>query len=211
MTQPRTTRQALADLTAALHDLVDPVQRKVLRDGGHTTTHTAPSLLNQLRTAGGTSGETGGGGRGSTNPIPVDPGALDLLGEITAGAVDVHDRALEHTQPTIEDHLRTAAALAARWTNPEDIDWLSWWLKHWSHAITNQLDPKRRWHLAEACPACHASMAKRDDNGETVLVPALLVDNATGADCQACGAHWAPEQLEQLAADIRAARSAEVA
>lgn len=210
MAPPRTVQQALADLTSALHDLVDPVQRKVLRDGGIATTHTAPSLLNQLRNASGTGGERGHSAGGG-NRLPIDPAAVDLLAEISIGAVDVHDRALEHSQPTVEDHLRAAAALAARWTNPEDIDWLAWWLKHWSHAITNQLDPRRRWHLAEACPACHVHMATRHEDGEAVLVPALLVDNTTGADCQACGAHWAPEQLEQLAADIRAARQVECA
>jgi hypothetical protein len=207
MATPRTTRAALKDLRTAAHDLLDPVQRKILRDGGHTSTHTAPSLLDQLRDASGHSGETGHSAGGGTR-IPIDAGALDLLAEITTGAVDAHDRALEHSQPSIEDHLRAAIALAEQWHEPGDIDWLTGWLQHWRRAIADQFDPRPRWHLAEACPACHATVAYREHSGEEVRVPALLVDNTTGADCQACGAHWAPEQLEQLAADIRAARHA---
>lgn len=211
MTQPRTVRQALAELHTAAHDLLDPVVRKVLRDGGHTTEHTAPSLLDQLADASGTSDESGGGGRGSRNPAPIDPGAVDLLVEITTGAVDLHDRALGYSEPTIADHIRAVVALAQHWTDPAAVDWATGWLHHWQRAITNQLDPRRRWHLAEACPACHVHMASTVDSGDTVLVPALVVDTTTGADCRACGAHWAPEQLEQLAADIRAARTPEVA
>lgn len=210
MTQSRTVHRARVDLYAAAHDLLDPVVRKVLRDGGHTTEHTAPSLLEQLADAGGHSGETGHSSR-SGSRLPIDAGAVDLLVEITTGASDLHDKALDHSQLSPVEHIRAVIALAEQWDDVNAVDWATGWLQHWQRAITNQLDPKRRWHLAEACPVCHVHMASTVDSGDTVLVPALVVDTTTGADCRACGAHWASEQLEQLAADIRAARTADVA
>jgi hypothetical protein len=205
--RPRSVPEALNELHTAAAELLEPITRKVLRDGGTTTSHTAPSRLNQLRAAIGTSGESGGGGRGSGIPIPIDPSATDLLSEITTGAVDMHDRALEQSRPTIEDHIRSTVALVERWDEPSMIAWATGWLRFWQRAIDNQFNPQPRYHLDTPCPACGARMAFRFDTtiGENVQVPALIVDSRTGADCRACGAHWSPEQFEELGQFIRGA------
>lgn len=204
--KPRTTRQALNELHTALTDLTQPVRRKVLRDGGQTTTHTAPSLLDQLRAATGTSGEAGGGGRGSRNPIPIDPDAVELLGRIRTEVVDLYDRALEHSRWGIEDHLRTVITMIDRWDTVADIDWATGWLRYWRHVIAEQLDPGQRHFLDAACPECGARMTTKTVDGELVQVHALLVDSRNGADCQACRAHWPPERLDFLARLIAMAR-----
>jgi hypothetical protein len=193
--------------------LLDPITRRVLRDGGTTTTHTAPSLLHQLRAAGGTSGEGGGGGRGSRNPIPIDPVAVDLLIAINMGAIDLHDRALEHSKPTIENRVRAVVELAEHWDDPAAIEWATGWLRHWRKSIEDTLDPPRRYHLDAPCPACGSRMAARVDNDEIVQVPALLLDSRLGATCQveACGAHWTPDQFEHLARVIREQAGASLA
>lgn len=198
--RPRTVPEALTELHKAAADLLDPITRKVLRDGGTTTSHTAPSRLDQLRAATGSSSGSGGGGRGSVNPIPIDPGAADLLGEISTGAVDMHDRALEQSRPTIEDHIRSTVALVERWDEPSMIEWATGWLRFWQRSIDNQFDPQPHYHLDAPCPLCGVRMASRFDAaiGETVQVPALLVNSHAGADCRACGAHWSPNQFEDL-------------
>jgi hypothetical protein len=207
MTQPRTTTQALADLRAALHDLIDPVERKVLRDSGIATSHRAPSLLDQLRAAASTSGESGRGGRGGRSTIPVDPAAVDLMGEIATGVEDMHARALEHSRPTVEDLLRGAVAMVERWDDPVAIDWAVGWLGHWRRAVLAQLDPPRRYHLAAPCPACHVTMVTRHNGTEDVQTPTLLIDTTTGAECQSCGAHWTRDQFEHLNLVIRSVAS----
>ena len=202
MTAHRTVHQALGELQAALAELTQPRKRKVLRAGGGTTSHMAPSLLDELRRAIGTSGESGGGGRGSRTPIPVDPPALDLLRKISVDVDHLHQAALTASGLALEEHLRQIGHLATGWASVDTIDWATGWLRHWVGQITGLLDPEQRRSIDAPCPLCGARMASRHDAGETVQVPALLVDARHGADCQACHAHWPPEMLRQLASLI---------
>lgn len=199
-------------LRAAVHELVDPVERKILRETGNATTHTAPSLLDQLRDATSHSGETGAG-RGGGARLPVDAAAVDALLEITSSASDLHDRATMHSTLTIEQHIRRIAELAEQWTDTDAISWVVQHLQLWHTTIDAVLNPTRRTHLVGACPACKARMVFRElpTGTERVQTPALAIGRLSdgtiiGCTCGACGAHWHRNQLEHLALVLKSDR-----
>lgn len=196
----RTVHQALADLHAAAAALTQARQHTVQHDDGTTTDHPVPSLLDQLRDSTGHGGETGHARR-SGQRLPINAAAVELLRDITAGATDLHDRALDHRPPTIEDRVRMTLQLVDHWDDPDAIDWATGWLHHWRHAIAELLDPPRRLELVAACPACAVTTVWRDnpDTGERTRVPALTVDPENGAACLACGQLWPLNQLQHLA------------
>lgn len=199
MNEIRPLKAALNELAEAVTQLCDPLERTVLRDDLTTTEHIAPSLLSQIAQL-GHGGETGKG-KGAPNRLPLDPSQLDAWIEIRTSSQDLHDRAVMHSQLTPEQHIRRIAELAQSWSDPQAVLWVRDHLLIWRRMILSVLEPRRHAHLAAACPACEVRMVWRQDDhgGERVQVPALSVDGQTGCTCLACGAHWAPQQLEHLA------------
>jgi hypothetical protein len=194
----RTADRALADLRDAVRELLDPIQRKVLRDGGVATAHTAPSRLVQLRRASSHSGQSGRASSGSGTRMPIDAGAVDLLGQIAAAAAQLHREVLAYRAPTVEMCIQLIVALVERWDDVAAIDTVAEWMRSWRDGIDEQLDPRHVYHLKGPCPACGVRMASRADGERTVQVHALLVDSREGCMCQACGAHWRVDQLDHL-------------
>jgi hypothetical protein len=192
-------KKALVELQEAVHDLCDPREGVMLRDDLTTTEHTAPSLLDQIAALGhgGRSEKSGGSG----SRLPLDPAKLDAWLEIKASAMDLHDRAVMHSELTPEQCVRHVAELAQRWSDPQAVLWARDRVRQWSRMILTVLDPPKRVHIAAACPQCDVRMVWRDDPslGEEVQAPALSLDSETGCTCLACGAHWPPEQFEHLA------------
>lgn len=197
MADPRHLRRALDDLRAALGELIDPLDGKVLRDGLAVTGHAAPSLLEQLRTEIAPSGAAGGGRRGSSGaPVALD--VLDLLAGIEGDAVELHRRAMAEDTATAEERLRAVVAILGRSTDIAAIDRVTQRLYNWVHAIRDTLASLRRVELDADCPVCGARHIVRRENGEAVQVLVLVADPERGCTCRSCGARWPREQLEHL-------------
>ena len=65
----------------------------------------------------------------------------------------------------------------------------------WRDSIINMLEPASRKFISADCPSCGRGVVyRRDSAGESVRQPALKWTQAVGFECQACKAHWAPEQ-----------------
>ena len=65
----------------------------------------------------------------------------------------------------------------------------------WCESIMNMLEPKARKWIDAACPSCSRKVVyHRDSGGDNVRQPALKWTANVGFECQACKAHWSPEQ-----------------
>lgn len=218
MTQPASQRglttrelaQFRDQVRVALHELIDPRERGIIRDDGTTTRHQAAlSLLDWLREKVGSSTDRSGGYR-KASPIPISADAVDLLAEITttteglyAGAWHMGTNPITADGDTIEAHLTATTAMVCRHTEGQHLLKLHRYLTGWVHAIDTLLDPPKRFHLAAPCPACGARMVWQDDprTGERVQVPALHVDGMNGCVClnPQCQHVWPTTHLEHLA------------
>lgn len=202
MTDIRPLPDALDRLDQVVRDLCDPPEVVVLRDGLTTTEHVGDSLLNQI-SATGHGGEIGKS-RGGANRLPVSAAKLDAWLEIQASASDLHDRAVMHTRPTVEQYVRRIAELAHGWSDPQAVLWVVDHLRVWREMILGVLEPPRRVSIAAACPTCRARMVLVAEPGtrDRVQVDALQVTmedgRPTAASCMACRASWAPQQFEFL-------------
>jgi hypothetical protein len=193
----REIRALVDELRRAVADLADPITRKVLRDDGSTTTHTAPSLLAQLQDAVGNSGGRGGVARKGA-PLPISPEATDLLAELSYGAAAMHYNALQHDHADAAVHVRSTANIAARWTDWNALAQVVQQLQLWAHAIRALLDPPQRLHIAAPCPRCGERVVWRESGGELVQVPVLQIDSENGCVCLACNHQWPPGKLGHL-------------
>lgn len=209
-TDQRTLRELHDLLRTACADLVDPVPREVTDPwDGSVAVHETDSLLTQLEDAAGSSSMSGGG-PSKSQPIPIDPDAVDLYREIEATTAEWC------TEATVELRIRTGVNLAGQWTAEADVHWVLGRLERWVTQIREHFNPKPRYHLAAPCPACGKRMAWRKDEttGETVQRPALdLQQVGEGAErnwecaCLACGHRWPHGNLDHLALVIAQERA----
>lgn len=199
MTDPRTLKILQDQVRTVAKELTEQTNRPVIRDDFTTTTHETPSLLDQLRDAVTTGGETLKGGRRNA-PLPISVAAHDMLTQIETDAVDLHLKALTHDALTAEDRIKALAGIVGRWTDGDAVNTALTYMAKWAAEIRQLLDPPRRLHVAAACPACDTRMVYRqDETGETVQVPALTVDGTVGCTCLSCHHVWPPGNLEHLA------------
>jgi hypothetical protein len=199
----RTLRQLHDDLRTACAELVDPTRFDDERDDGTVVVVEGDSLLIQLADAAGSSSMSGGG-PAKSQPILINPDAVQLFAEIEAATAEWCD------EPTVEQRIRVGANLAGQWTAAADILWVTTRLRRWVQQIRELFNPPKRWHLAAPCPACGKRMAWRKDDttGETVQSPALdLQQVGEGAERRwectclnpACRHRWPSGTLEHLA------------
>ncbi|HVK25468.1 MAG TPA: hypothetical protein VM677_29265 [Actinokineospora sp.] len=203
-------------LRQAVADLVSPTSH-TQHVRGTPIVHSGPSLLDQLRDAVGSSGGLASGGKsgGAHSPMPVDAGALDLLGEIDEYAA----RELWRSEPATcwvgttlarrspapaiptEDRIRLAADYVARvGTEAWHLDWLTALLRDWADEVRTMLDPAARERpLWAPCPSCGNRWATRvDSSGETVKSPALVIRRGGATECRACGADYAGVDMREI-------------
>lgn len=194
----KTLQQLQADVRQLADELVVTHARTVGENAGKV-----PSLLAQLREAVGTGTEAGrtGGRRGV--PTPISPAAYDLMAQIELDTTDLYLKA-SALMSTPEERIRALVALAGRWTEPSRVAVLRRYLHQWVTEIRAALAPPRRLELVEPCPACEATTAVVEKDGEEVVTRALSVDEVDGARCAACGHHWPPSHLRLLAGAIGA-------
>ncbi|AIJ26376.1 DUF7341 domain-containing protein [Amycolatopsis methanolica] len=197
MTDQRTLRALQGELRRALAALVDPIERKIVREDLTTTTHHAPSLLEQLDQALAHGGETGkASGARTTEPLRL--AAADLRRQVERAAAELHYNAMVADADPVS-RFRAAAAIAGRWADGDRVAWVVHELQYWAAQINNLLDPPRQLHMAAACPACGAGMVWRGDQEHGhVQVPALQIDPERGCVCLACQHCWPPANFELL-------------
>lgn len=198
----RTLRALLDDVRAAAAELADPVRGVISRDDGTRTLHTAASLLDQLAAEAEHGTTRRGAGRGSSGaPVAID--VVDLHTRIRAESAAWFQWFA--TNPAripadLRQRVRTIACGAGQLTDLDDLVPVHRALGDWCRSIRAVLDPPRRMHLTEPCPACEvATVHQVDGTGEQVRHPALWVDAVTGCTCVACGAQWEPDRLPHLA------------
>lgn len=198
MNDQRTLRQLQDELRRTVAELVDPIPRTVIRDDQTTTTHVAPSLIEQLRQALAHGGETGKAG-GSSVGEPLRLAAADLMRKLERESAELHYNAMVADADPVS-RLRATAAIASRWAEVDRVAWVVAALRRWTERIRDLIDPPRQLHLTAACPACGAGMVWREDSerGEVVQVPALHIDGTNGCVCLACRHTWPPANLELL-------------
>lgn len=124
----------------------------------------------------------------STPPLWLDPTAL---------RIDI-DRTVRGWCPAAGSTPARLGRLCDRGWRPQDSDvvWrMSSQVRLWCEQITALLWPESRKDVAAACPACGRAVVWRRRDGEVVRESALRLVAATGCECQACGAFWAPEKF----------------
>jgi hypothetical protein len=199
----RTLRQMHDDLRTACAELVDPTQFHDERDDGTVVVVEGDSLLTQLQDAAGSS-QMSGGGPAKSQPILINPDAVELFADIETATAEWCD------EPTVEQRIRAGTNLAGQWTTTADILWITSQLRRWTQQIQELFNPPKRWHLAAPCPACGTRMVWRKDDttGETVQAPALdLQQVGEGTERRwectclnpACRHRWPSGTLEHLA------------
>lgn len=204
---PRTLHRTREEVRAAHTALVDPTKRGFLTDSMQVSTHTAPSLLNQLRQAVATGSSTSGV-RGRGTPLPISADAHDLLNDITRRAMWML-RKLGTTPASrdIEPNLREVVAACGLSDDLEALLGVRGFLRAWVASIRSMFDPPKRIYLwDQACPVCMSKTVYRLDesDGEEKRSAALEVaftESDTGerrikdVHCLACQEEWLPSQL----------------
>lgn len=184
---------ALKALHDAVHLLIEP--RATLHEGAVIN---GPSLYLQLWDAvdgESTNGGGAGGGAKSRPPFWID--AWDLKNEI--------DQTLEAWQPAFTGVPATVGRLRCfvqrKW-RPQDakqMEGAAAVVAAWTNQVDELLNPKPKWTLAAACPACGTKTVYRKDSaGESVRQPALQI-GPTGCTCISCRYVWDPSRFQILA------------
>jgi hypothetical protein len=194
-------RSERAKLTKLIGELTEQRTAKVMRDDRTVTTHTAPSFLEELRQAVAVGGEsTGMGASAPGSRLPLAPNAADTLALIEERVLRLHLQATRAGGVALEERLRMLRKLALGWSDAGDVAWANDELQRLIDIIGDTLTPARRFTLRRPCPSCGVAVVARvDELGETVMVPALTVDDRTGAHCAACNLRWPPTQVRWLA------------
>ncbi len=154
----------------------------------HDVTLYAPSLYKRLQSdLAGTQGDTRTPAK-SLPPIWLD--ASMLLTEIDTQAL--------RWLPVPGDTTIRLQRLSGKTWRPQDTDLVAGiasTVDGWCETILNLIDPKARKYISAACPSCnHTHVYRRDSGGDRVRQPALKWTANVGFECQACKAHWSPEQ-----------------
>ena len=185
-----------------LTDNVHVLTRAHLTNDNGTLRH-APALLGELRAAvtpqhtGGASGSAGG------PPIPINPNALDLIGEIEKEARKDYAEAVGHVwNGELEALLQSYpdSQISAEWEA-----YLARVSLEWIDTITALLWPgkPRRKLVGKACPSCGQSVY--GEERKTTL--SLGCWDSEGnmkkigdwdIECAACEAGWAGERVAWL-------------
>jgi hypothetical protein len=147
---------------------------------------------------------TGHGGVPRSLPL-VWLDAMDLLTDVDA-ALSAWQRGIPPMRippatpaATAADRLRELTERAWQPMDVARIRNLTAALTGWAQRANQLLYPPRHTFLDAPCPVCGATTAKRRDAaGELVNVPALQIDVQAGAECQHCGATWAPALFTHL-------------
>jgi hypothetical protein len=162
-----------------------------------------PALLAELRLA-VTPGRNSSGGSGAEcAPIPIDPTALDMLGDIEKEARRDYNEATGNAwNGELEALLQAypSATISAEWES-----YLAGVLLGWIDRVTAYLWPvrPRRKLTGKTCPACglalHGeernvtlSLGCWDDDGNLAKIEAWDIE------CAGCGAHWSGNQVAWL-------------
>lgn len=208
MVDQRVLNKTRDEVRQAHSELVDPIKRGFLTDSMEVSTHTAPSLLNQLRQAVATGSERGSRGRGT--PLPISADAHDLLDDITQHAMGILKSKYFRIQPAsrdIEPNLRELVAACGLSTDLEALLGVRGYFRSWVASIRSMFDPPKRVYLwGHACPACQAKVVYRidDTDGEekrSASLEVAFVESDTGerkikdVHCLACQEEWLPSQL----------------
>jgi hypothetical protein len=193
----RSLRQEHADLNRLMRELTEQRVAKVMRDDHTTTTHTAPSLLEELREAVAVGGEsTGMGAAVPGSRLPIAPNAADALTVIEERVLRMQLTASKAGGASIEARLRLVQSIVVGWADPGDVAWACAQLRGLVAIVEDVLSPVSRFEIRRACPVCGADWVSMvDDLGETVLQPALVADSRHGAQCRACLQTW-PAELD---------------
>lgn len=194
-------RSEQAALNKLVRELTEQRHAKVMRDDRTTTTHTAPSLLDELRQAVAVGGEaTGMGAAAPGSKLPMAANAADAMVAIEQRVLRMQLQASQAGGVTVESRLELIQSIVLGWSDAGDVAWANHLLRQVVELIANTLTPARRFTLRRPCPACGVAVVQtRDDLGETVMAPALTVDDRHGAHCAACDLRWPPEMVRQLA------------
>ena len=154
----------------------------------HDQTRQAPSLYDQLQSdLAGTQGDTRTPAK-SMPPLRID--AVQLLG-------DMHEQTRLWCPKGHSTPQRLGALDAASW-RPQDTDHvtdIAQTVNQWCESIIQLIEPATRKYIAAPCPSCGRDIVyRRDSGGDLVRQNALKWTANVGFECQACKAHWAPEQ-----------------
>lgn len=175
------------NIVAARTQLDRVVQRLISPRPGMLQ-RTQPSLYNCLvDDLAGTQGETKTPAK-SLPPVWID--ALQLLADI--------DAQTHKWMPVPGTTPRRLVMLTVKSWRPQDTNHvtdMAAQVEKWCDSISHLLDPEAVKHISAACPQCGRTVVYRKDSaGETVRQPALRLVLPEGCTCQACKAHWPPEQ-----------------
>ena len=167
-----------------------------------------PALLDRLE-EGASPGSDGGRSAGS--PLPINVGAVDLMREIRAEALDAH------WEMHATEYRGSLRGLLRLWARPGTLQTAEWeaYLEHvtldWVDRIEALLKPsKPPRRISLPCPACGEKFAGEERKPALHLHcwgddEAMLPPGEWRAECVACGAGW--DAKEQMAWLVRAVTS----
>lgn len=198
------------NLDAAVGQLTRPTKHRVVDPiTGESRWVTAQPLLVQLVLAIANSGaSTTFKGSGGT-PLPISTQALDIYQEIEKTIAErwwaLHRLHHGHGRSTLAGRLRAWASVVQ--VDDELLADAERLAVGWVKAITGLLQPLRRREIIGACPACTVRYVLREDDGDTIKAPALVLvydadNNPLAATCQNCGAIWEGHAIMDLARAI---------
>ena len=154
----------------------------------HDKTRYALSLYRQLQAdLAGTQGDTRTPAK-SLPPLWID--AVQLLGDM-----DTETRKWWPKERGVPSRLGALSATSWRPQDTDKVTTIATTVDGWCETILNLLDPEAVKHISAPCPSCsRAWIHRRDSGGDVVRKQALKWAPNVGFECQACKAHWAPDQ-----------------
>lgn len=186
----------------SLNDSIHQLSREHLKTSPDGQLRHAPALLTELRNA-VTPGNNGSSGGASGPPIPINPGAVDMLNSMTNDAKTDYREISGNAWP---GDLETLLQHIARMTLPADWhNYLERVTLEWVDRITAFLWPvkPRRKLTGKTCPAC--GLALHGDERAVCLSLGCWDDDGNLAKigdwdiaCGSCGAEWAGDQVSWL-------------
>jgi len=187
----------------SLNDSVHQLTRPHLKTAPDGSLRHAPALLGELRAAVTPGRNSSGGGGAEGAPIPIDPTALDMLGEIEKEARKDYAEASGNVwQGDLDELLQSYpnAQISTEWEA-----YLARVLLGWIDAITAYLWPvkPRRKLVGKVCPSC--GWATYGEERKTCLSLGCWDEQggmrAIGTwdiACASCEAEWVGDQVTYL-------------